>query len=280
MTGLNLFRKTTFECSKVITQSYSTSFTLGIRALDKKFHEPVYAIYGFVRFADEIVDTFHQFEKLELLKRFRQDTLEAIENRISLNPVLYAFQDVVNQYQIDWELIDAFLTSMEMDLHRKTFNPEAYQNYIYGSAEVVGLMCLKVFCEGDQHLYHQLKEPARSLGSAFQKVNFLRDMKSDYFERGRIYFPGVDFSAFDLEIKQQIEADIQCDFDAGYKGILNLPKGARFGVYLAYIYYLRLFRKIKQCTAKTIMKERVRIPDQIKLMLVLFTYVRHRLNVL
>ena len=231
-----LFNQTALECSKLITEHYSTSFTLGIKTLDRKFHFPVYAVYGFVRYADEIVDTFHDYNKKALLEKFKRDTYEAIEEKISLNPVLQSFQLVVHEYGIDHELIEAFLHSMEMDLYLQDYDATGYSEYIYGSAEVVGLMCLRVFCEGDKAMYDRLKEPARKLGSAFQKVNFLRDIKSDYQDRGRTYFPGVNFNNFTCDAKNLIEADIQCDFDEAYQGIINLPKGARMGVYLAYIY--------------------------------------------
>ncbi|MCR9250890.1 MAG: phytoene/squalene synthase family protein [bacterium] len=275
---MDLYSTTTFKCSKLITKHYSTSFTLGIRTLDKKFHYPIYAIYGFVRYADEIVDTFHDFDKEKLLKKFWEDTYTAIDEGISLNPVLHSFQQVVNEYHIERELIEAFLVSMEMDLHKDTYTDELYKTYIYGSAEVVGLMCLRVFCEGDKEAYDKLKEPARALGSAFQKVNFLRDIKSDYKERGRVYFPGVDFRTFTKAEKEAIEEDIQKDFDFAYKGIIALPKGARLGVYLAYIYYLKLFHKIKNLPADRIMNERIRIPDSNKLALLTKTYFMHRLN--
>lgn len=275
---MDLYSTTTFKCSKLITKHYSTSFTLGIRTLDKKFHYPIYAIYGFVRYADEIVDTFHDYDKEKLLKKFWEDTYTAIDEGISLNPVLHSFQQVVNEYHIEKELIEAFLVSMEMDLHKDTYTDELYKTYIYGSAEVVGLMCLRVFCEGDKEAYDNLKEPARALGSAFQKVNFLRDIKSDYKERGRVYFPGVDFRTFTKAEKEAIEADIQKDFDFAYKGIIALPKGARLGVYLAYIYYLKLFHKIKNLPADRIMNERIRIPDSNKLALLTKTYFMHRLN--
>jgi phytoene/squalene synthetase len=277
---MKLFDLTTYECSKIITQHYSTSFTLGIKTLHRKFHFPIYAIYGFVRYADEIVDTFHDHDKAELLERFRSETYRAIEEKISLNPVLHSFQLVVNEYKIEHDLIQAFLKSMEMDLHRQTYNDKLYSEYIYGSAEVVGLMCLRVFCEGDEALYQKLREPARRLGSAFQKVNFLRDIKADYFERGRTYFPGVDFTAFSANAKCAIEDDIQQDFDAAYQGILKLPGGAKLGVYLAYMYYLNLFKKIKNCSADTIAQQRIRIPDNKKFMLLLGTYFRARFNYL
>ena len=277
---LELFNRTTLQCSKIITEHYSTSFTLGIRTLDRKFHLPIYAIYGFVRFADEIVDTFHEFDKKELLDRFRKDAFLAIKEKISLNPVLHSFQLVVNEYQIEHELIEAFLHSMEMDLYENAYTPDGYQEYIYGSAEVVGLMCLRVFCEGNQAQYDHLREGARSLGAAFQKVNFLRDLKSDFQDRGRVYFPGVDFKTFDPNAKKCIEADIQADFDAAYNAILQLPKGARQGVYLAYVYYCTLFNKIKSLPAARVQEERVRVPDSRKLALLAQTYVKFRINAL
>jgi 15-cis-phytoene synthase len=277
---MDLYTKTTLECSKVITEHYSTSFTLGIKTLDKRFHLPIYAIYGFVRFADEIVDTFEGYNKKTLLSRFKSDTYIAIEEGISLNPVLHSFQLIVNKYKIDHELIESFLHSMEMDLYYADYNQEGYEAYIYGSAEVVGLMCLRVFCEGNLEEYDRLKADAKRLGSAFQKVNFLRDIKSDFQERGRTYFPDVDFTNFTLEDKKTIENDIQADFDAALRGILELPKGAKGGVYLAYKYYLRLFDKIKNCPASRIQNERIRVPDYQKMTLLASTYFQMRLNVL
>lgn len=277
---LDLFNRTSLECSKIITEQYSTSFTLGIRTLDKKFHFPIYAIYGYVRYADEIVDTFHDFDKKALLDKFRYDTYEALEQRISLNPVLHSFQLVVNEYKIERELIDAFLHSMEMDLYEQEYHDDLYKEYIYGSAEVVGLMCLRVFCEGNEDMYNRLREGARSLGAAFQKVNFLRDLKSDFQDRGRVYFPGVDFRAFDTSAKNQIEADIQADFDAAHQAILQLPQAARQGVYLAYIYYRTLFDKIKRLPATRIQESRVRVPDGKKIALLAQTYVKFRVNAL
>jgi 15-cis-phytoene synthase len=275
---MELFDETCYKCSQVITQQYSTSFTLGIKTLDKKFHNPIYAIYGFVRLADEIVDTFHGFDKAQLLETFKADTYEAIRKGISLNPVLHAFQAAVHQYHINLDYVEVFLKSMEMDLHNQKYCPELYDEYIYGSAEVVGLMCLCVFCEGNQVLFRDLQEAARSLGSAFQKVNFLRDMKSDYQDRGRVYFPKVDFATFDNDCKRAIEQDILTDFKAAYRGILQLPKGARMGVYLAYVYYLKLFRKIQLLPAARIMSERVRVPNNTKLVLLISSYLRYRLN--
>ncbi|MFC5535989.1 phytoene/squalene synthase family protein [Rhodocytophaga aerolata] len=275
---MDLYNQTTLQCSKLITQNYSTSFTLGIKTLDKKFHFPIYAIYGFVRYADEIVDTFHNHNKKELLDCFKKDTYKAITDKISLNPVLNSFQLVVNEYDISHELIEAFLKSMEMDLYFSEYNSGGYEEYIYGSAEVVGLMCLCVFCEGNKEEYEKLKEPARRLGAAFQKVNFLRDIKSDYYERGRIYFPGVNFEAFNGDAKTAIEQDIQNDFDAAYEGIIRLPNGAKWGVYLAYMYYVSLFNKIKSLPASKVLQERIRVPDNQKLAILIQTYFKHKLN--
>lgn len=274
-----LYNQTSLECSRLITQRYSTSFTLGIKTLDKKYHMPIYAIYGFVRFADEIVDTFHDQDKEELLEKFTADTFEAIEKGFSYNPVLQAFQMIVNEYDIDFELIKAFLHSMEMDLDFKKYNDNRYNEYIYGSAEVVGLMCLKVFCKGDSGMYDKLKEPARKLGAAFQKVNFLRDIKSDYEERGRVYFPGVDYRLFDLTIKKQIEEDIQRDFDDAQIGIDQLPEGAKLGVRVAYLYYQKLFDKIKSLSADVITKQRIRIPNSQKLSLLVGTFFETKLGI-
>ncbi len=277
---MELYNTTTLKCSKIITQHYSTSFTLGIRTLERHFHFPIYAIYGFVRYADEIVDTFHEYDKEFLLRKFKEDTHEAIEQGISLNPVLHSFQLVVNRYNIDHALIDAFLHSMEMDLYHQEYNNAGYEEYIYGSAEVVGLMCLKVFVDGDQAMYDKLEAPAKALGSAFQKVNFLRDMRSDYYERGRTYFPEVDMEHFNADTKRLIEADIQKDFDLAFEGILRLPHGAKLGVYLAYIYYKKLFKKIKKLPPSTILETRVRVPDARKMTLLLSSYFRYRLNYL
>lgn len=274
-----LYNQTSLECSRLITQRYSTSFTLGIKTLDKKYHMPIYAIYGFVRFADEIVDTFHDQDKEGLLEKFTTDTFEAIEKGFSYNPVLQAFQMIVNEYDIDFELIKAFLHSMEMDLDFKKYNDSRYNEYIYGSAEVVGLMCLKVFCKGDSGMYDKLKEPARRLGAAFQKVNFLRDIKSDYEERGRVYFPGVDYRLFDLTIKKQIEEDIQRDFDDAQIGIEQLPEGAKLGVRVAYLYYQKLFDKIKSLSADVITKQRIRIPNSQKLSLLVGTFFETKLGI-
>lgn len=275
---MELFDRTSFHCSKLITANYSTSFTLGIKALDKKYRMPIYAIYGFVRYADEIVDTFHQHDKRKLLEDFSKDTFIAIEKKISLNPVLHSFQMIVNEYNIDHHLIHAFLKSMEMDLHMNIYDQNNYLEYIYGSAEVVGLMCLKVFCEGNNAQYEKLKMSARSLGSAFQKVNFLRDIKSDYKERKRIYFPDVDFEYFTQEKKDAIEKNISKDFEHALNGIRDLPEGARWGVYLAYIYYTALFKKIKKVSPSKIMEERIRVSDNKKLALLVSSYFQTTFN--
>ena len=278
MDHVALFDDTSLACSKLITARYSTSFTLGIRTLDRRFHLPVYAVYGFVRWADEIVDTFHDHDKAALFADFKRQTDEALALRFSLSPVLHAFQLMVHRYGIDREFIDAFLRSMEMDLEDNRYNQSLYEEYIYGSAEVVGLMCLRIFCEGDDAMFERLREPARRLGSAFQKVNFLRDIRSDYEERGRVYFPGVVYEQFDDATKRSIEADIRADFDAAYAGIVQLPRAARLGVYLAYVYYLKLFHKIRQLPAARILGERVRVPDNTKILLLMGSYFRYRLR--
>ncbi len=276
----DLYSQSCFECSKLITNKYSTSFSLGIKLFAKHLRMPIYAIYGFVRFADEIVDTFHDQDKAVLLARFRQDTYQALEDKISLNPILHTFQQVVHRYNIETELIDAFLDSMAMDLDDYTYTPAVYKKYIYGSAEVVGLMCLRVFCDGDELEYQSLKAPACSLGAAFQKVNFLRDIKSDYEERGRVYFPGVDYHTFSDQDKVDIEADIKQDFDDAYEGIVRLPKGARQGVYLAYVYYTNLLKKIKHESAAKLSDQRIRVSDPRKFVLLCNSTIRHRLNIL
>jgi phytoene synthase len=275
-----LFDKVSQRSSKIVTHAYSTSFSMGIRFLAKKFHNPIYAIYGFVRFADEIVDTFHDYDKRILFNEFKADTYKAIERRISLNPILNSFQEVVHQYAIDDELVETFLKSMEMDLERRVYNQTEYEEYILGSAEVVGLMCLKVFVEGDEGMYNELKQDAMKLGSAFQKINFLRDFSEDINQLGRAYFPQLQHNEFTAETKRQIEANVLKDFEQGYAGIKKLPKKARFGVYLAYKYYIHLFSKIKKLPPSKIMNERVRIPDNQKYMLLFGSYLRHSLNLL
>lgn len=280
MSKKQLFDQVSLQCSRLTTRSYSTSFSLGIKFLNKRFRNPVYAVYGFVRFADEIVDSFHAFDKAGLLSRFRQETWDAIDNKISLNPILNSFQKTVHDYNIDRQLIQTFLDSMEMDLHKKEYDKKGYDQYIMGSAEVVGLMCLKIFTENNQELYHRLETHAMKLGSAFQKINFLRDMRSDYHELGRIYFPGVNISSFDADTKACIEKDIEADFAKGFEGIKQLPKDARFGVYMTYVYYYCLFRKIKAMPAHRIMNERVRLSNNKKYRLFVGSYFKHSLNLL
>jgi len=273
-----LFDSVSIRTSRMTTKAYSTSFSLGILGLDKKYHDPIYAIYGFVRFADEIVDTFEGYPQKELLERFWKDTYLALDEKISLNPILNSFQQVVNAFNIDRDLIETFLKSMEMDLYKNDYDEEGYKAYILGSAEVVGLMCLKVFVDGDEKRYQELKKPAMQLGSAFQKINFLRDLHADYHALGRTYFPGVDLNEFNERVKAEIEADIDIDFKAGYEGIKQLPKGARFGVYIAYVYYYSLFKKICNTHADIILNERVRISNKRKYGLFLSSYVRHTIN--
>jgi len=264
-----IYDRISAAASKTTTRSYSTSFSLGIRALGRKFHEPIYNIYGFVRLADEIVDTFHEWDKDRLMQRFREDTRMAIDDGLSLNPILHSFQRTVNAYGIEWELVDTFLNSMEMDLEKRQYNPQEIKEYILGSAEVVGLMCLRVFLEGDEKRYQELKPFAMSLGSAFQKINFLRDLRADYQHLGRTYFPGVDLDRFTAADKLRIEEDISRDFDHALQGIKQLPRSVRFGVYLAYSYYRALFGKIRKKSPEFILKERVRIPDHRKYWLLL-----------
>ena len=270
-----LFDNVSCKVSKITTKTYSTSFSLGIYCLNSRFHEQIYNIYGFVRFADEIVDSFHDFDKETLLKEFREDTYKAIERKISVNPVLNAFQKVVHEQHIEMELIDSFLNSMERDLNVNTHDSQSYDQYIYGSAEVVGLMCLRVFTERNEDNYQFLKPFARRLGAAFQKVNFLRDIQNDYKILDRIYFPGVNLDNFSPNDKIQIEADIEADFEEALKGIKQLPTGSRFGVYVAYIYYRSLFNKIRNVPPNQILNERVRIPNYEKLYLLLASYFRH-----
>lgn len=278
--SLKLYSDVCSECSEWITKRYSTSFTMGIKAFHKKFRKPIYNIYGFVRFADEIVDTFHDKDKTVLLEDFRVQTFKALEDKISLNPVLQAFQETVHEYNISHDLIEAFLDSMAMDLKGRTYDIPMYKKYIYGSAEVIGLMCLHVFVEGNNEEYQKLSKSAKALGSAFQKINFLRDIKSDFEERGRVYFPGVEFEAFTEQDKLEIELDIYADFKEGYEGIKQLPKGTRYGVFLAYIYYYKLFLKIKGCSVERLISSRIRIPNVRKISLLFSSAIRVQLNML
>jgi len=277
---MQLFHQVSQECSRITTERYSTSFSSAIHLLHKDLRTPIHNIYGFVRFADEIVDSFHDYDKSLLLAEFKKSTYEALDRGISMNPILNSFQITVNEYDIDRSLIDAFLYSMEMDLSKRSYDKSGYEQYIYGSAEAVGLMCLFVFCEGNKELYEKLKPAARSLGAAFQKVNFLRDVKADFEGLNRIYFPGCDFKNFSYKEKQAIEADIQKDFEAAYDGILQLPLKARFGVYVAYKYYLSLFRKIKKIRPQKILQQRIRIPDYGKLLILAKAGIRRQFNFL
>ncbi|OOQ56646.1 phytoene/squalene synthase family protein [Mucilaginibacter pedocola] len=274
------FDKLSAHCSRATTRLYSTSFSLGIYFLGQDIREPVYAIYGFVRLADEIVDSFHDYDKKTLLSELRADCFLAIERGISVNPVLNSFQMVVNQYRIPHELIDQFLKSMEMDLDEQVYTPDKYEEYILGSAQVVGLMCLQVFTNGDPEDYGRLREAAMKLGSAFQKVNFLRDLKADHISLGRTYFPGVNMSSFSDLDKKAIERDIEGEFRDALRGIKLLPRSCRKGVYLAYVYYLKLFKKITCLPPDQLMSTRIRVSNSRKLWLMADSLVRINLNVL
>lgn len=276
----DLFDDVSIKCSRLTTHAYSTSFSLGIRFLDPHIRDSIYSIYGFVRFADEIVDTFHDYDKRILLDRFKTDTHLAINEKISLNPILNSFQACVNRYKIGRDLINQFLLSMEMDLDRRKYDQASFKEYILGSAEVVGLMCLRVFTNGDDTMYEKLKPYAMSLGSAFQKINFLRDLKADYSVMGRMYFPGIEMEKFNDTTKKQIEESIHSDFEHAYIGIRQLPKRARFGVYIAYVYYRALFRKIKNTPSHKVLQARIRIPNPHKAQLLAYSFVKHQLNLI
>ena len=276
-----LFDKISEECSKNVTKSYSTSFSLATKMLSSNIRQDIYNIYGFVRFADEIVDTFHSYNKKELFKRFVDDLNHSLKQKISLNPILNSFQKTVHKYNIDRDLINSFLKSMEQDLKKKKYESlQEYKEYIYGSADVVGLMCLKVFVSGRNDDYKKLKPYAMSLGSAFQKVNFLRDIKDDYKKLNRVYFPGVDYGTFNDDVKNNIMIDIEKDFAKALKGIYMLPNNSKFGVYAAYKYYKRLLRKLERASYLQIKSERVRVPNYQKVDVLARSYVRYRLNIL
>lgn len=275
-----LFDELSYEVSKSITKKYSTSFSLGILALNPSIRPAIYAIYGFVRLADEIVDSFHDYDKKTLLKRFKIQTDLALKDGISLNPILHSFQETVHQYKITRGLIDQFMHSMEMDLNHIDYNNALYKEYIFGSAEVVGLMCLQVFTDGNKEKYEELKPYAMKLGSAFQKVNFLRDIKDDYQLLGRTYFPNIEMNVFDNCVKCRIENEIETEFKEALVGIKMLPNSSRFGVYLAFKYYISLFKKIKSTPAEKIMCERIRIPDSQKLSVMMRSYVRYKIAML
>ena len=264
-----LFDEISIKCSEITTKSYSTSFSLGIRLLNKKNHNPIYSIYGFVRLADEIVDSFHNYKKKELLEQFRLETKLAIENKISLNPILNSFQNVVNSFNIEWEHIDNFLKSMQHDLEKKEHDEKSYKEYIKGSAEAVGLMCLRVFCNNNFQQYDELKKYAINLGSVFQKVNFIRDISADYHELKRVYFPNLEIENFSENEKIKIENDIEKEFKSALIGIKKLPSSSKKGVYLAYSYYYALFKKIKKIPADKVMKNRIRIPNFLKFLILI-----------
>ena len=277
----SIFDKVSADCSKNVTNSYSTSFSLATKMLSKSIRQDIYNIYGFVRFADEIVDTFHDYDKKELLNRFIDELNYSLKNKISTNPILNSFQHTVNKYNIDYRLIDSFLKSMKMDLKKIKYNSEKeYKEYIYGSADVVGLMCLKVFVSGDEETYKKLKPSAMALGSAFQKVNFLRDLNADFHDLNRTYFPNLDFKDFDDQSKMLIMEDIENDFRKALKGIYELPNNSKFGVYAAYKYYRRLLVKLKRTSYMKIKNERVRVPNYQKVDVLARSYVRYRLNIL
>ncbi|KPH13223.1 phytoene/squalene synthase family protein [Chryseobacterium sp. ERMR1:04] len=275
-----LFDELSYRVSKETTKQYSTSFSLGILALSPKIRNPIYAVYGYVRLADEIVDSFHGYDKEKLLAKFREETAQALEDGISLNPILQSFQDTVHRFDIDQKLIGQFLDSMQMDLQKVDYNSDLYKQYILGSAEVVGLMCLQIFVEGNVSEFERLKPFAMKLGSAFQKVNFLRDMKDDYQILGRSYFPDVDISLFDNKIKADIEKDIEKEFSEALSGIKKLPNSSRFGVYLAYRYYISLFRKIKRTSAHKIINQRIRISNSKKISLMMSSYLQYKTSFL
>lgn len=277
----SLFDTVSFDCSRNVTKSYSTSFSAAVKMLAPKIRQDIYNIYGFVRFADEIVDTFHDYNKEELFELFEKDLKKALNDKISLNPILNSFQYTVHKYNIPVEMIEAFMKSMRLDLHKseyKTF--EEYNEYIYGSADVVGLMCLKVFVNGDETKFNELKDSAMRLGSAFQKVNFLRDLKADFEELNRTYFPNTDLSKLDEYSKNEIIKEIEADFQAGLEGILKLPIEAKFGVYTAYVYYKKLLSKLKKTPSLEIKNTRIRVPDYQKVGLLAKCYVNYRLNLL
>ena len=280
MSTFQLYNQVTAETSKQTTLMYSSSFSSAIKLLHEDLRQPIYDVYGLVRYADEIVDTFHDFDKAKLLAQFKIDTYNAIEQGISLNPILHRFQLTFRKYNIGQDLVEAFFNSMEMDLSKQDYDAAAYQNYIYGSAEVVGLMCLHIFCDGNKEKYEQLRSSAQSLGAALQKVNFLRDIKADFEGLERMYFPNCDFTNFKPEDKQQIEADIQADFCAALKGIKLLPIKARFGVYVAYKYYYTLYKKIRKTQHDSILHTRIRIPDYGKLFILAKAKIRSQLNLL
>ena len=274
----SIYDEVSFSLSKIVTQKYSTSFSMGIKALHPQLREAIYAIYGFVRLADEIVDSFHGYNQKQLLIDFKNETEKALAAKISLNPIIHSFQETVHKYQIEEKLIHQFLHSMEMDLEKIEYNSDLYKEYILGSAEVVGLMCLHIFVEGDKVKYDELKPFAMKLGSAFQKINFLRDLRDDYYVLGRTYFPNVDLTEFNDHIKMEIERDINTEFEEALIGINRLPITSKFGVYLAYKYYFSLFKKIQKSSAKKVLNERIRIPNSDKFLMLSRSYLDYKIS--
>jgi len=277
----SIFDNVSFDCSVKVTKAYSTSFSSAVKMLAPSIRQDIYNIYGFVRFADEIVDTFHDYDKDALFSQFENDLQLALTQKISLNPILNSFQYTVNKYNIPQEMIDAFMKSMKLDLSKSEYKTtEEYQEYIYGSADVVGLMCLKVFVNGNDEKYNELKDSAMRLGSAFQKVNFLRDLKADFEDLSRTYFPNTDLNHLDEKSKQEIIADIESDFEAAFEGIKNLPLEAKFGVYTAYRYYKKLLKKLQKTPSLEIKNTRIRVSDYQKVELLARCYVKYRLNII
>lgn len=280
MSTLELYNNVSQECSKLFTERYSTSFSSGIRLFHPSLRNPIYSIYGFVRVADEIVDTFHSYQKEELFRHFRNNLEFDFKNGISTNPIINSFIHVCIKYDIPYTYVDAFMDSMEIDLYQKTFTRDLYDQYIYGSAEVIGLMCLKVFCYQDSDLFDRLKFSAQKLGSAFQKINFLRDIKSDLDDRGRVYFPNLDWTNFDLDTKHQIEEEIRNEFDEGLEGIKGLPVTAKLGVYVAFKYYKKLLREITMCKPEEIQRKRIRVGDFEKFVILSSSFIRSKVNLI
>ena len=280
MTNKSLYDKVSYRCAENITKSYSTSFSMGVKLLSRELRAHIYNVYGFVRVADEIVDTFYDYPNESIFYRFKEDTYLALDQKISTNPVLNSFQFTVNQFNIDHELIETFLDSMEMDLRKESYDREHFDKYVLGSAEVVGLMCLKIFVFGDEEKYQELKPYAMKLGAAFQKINFLRDLKNDFEDLGRTYFPNIDMSNLSVQAKKLIEEEIAEDFKQGLIGIQKLPKESRLGVYLAYKFYIRLFKKISRLDFEEILEQRVRIPNEQKASILVKSYLRHSFNLL
>lgn len=277
---MELYQKNNLDCSKITTRNYSTTFSLGLRVMNRKYSDGIYCLYGFLRYADEIVDTFFDQDQRTVFEEFRQETFKAIDRHFSINPIIHSFQSAVHKYQIERELVEAFLLSMEMDLTHEIYSPEMLKTYIYGSAEVVGLMCLRVFYYGEPEKYEELKAPIRKLGMALQKVNFLRDANDDFKEKGRIYFKNIDFSNFTSGTKKQLEEEIEQDFRESLQGIRKLKKPVRLGVYLVYNYYMYLLKEIKKARPEDILKKRYSITNTKKSYLFIHTYFKNSLNLL